>query len=44
MAARNIKVVEDFKEEDDCLVVARRVFRLFKHYTEKEIMEETKTK
>ena len=44
MASRNIKVVEDFKEEADSLVVARRVSRLFKQYTEKEIMEEIRTK
>ena len=43
MAARNIKVVESFKEEDDSLVVASRVSRLFKHYTE-EIMKEIKLK
>ena len=30
MAARSIKVVENFKEEDDSLVVARRVSRHFK--------------
>ena len=44
MASRNIKVVDDFKKEDDSMVVARRISRLFKQYTEKEIMEEIRMK
>ena len=44
MAQRKIRVVENFSEEDDSLVIARRVSKLLKQYTEKEIMEEIKKK
>ena len=44
MAQRKIKVVENFSDEDDSLVIARRVSKLFKQYTEKELMEEIKKK
>ena len=44
LAQRNIKVVNSFKEEDDFLVVARRVSKHFKLYAENELKEDIKTK
>ena len=42
LAQRNIKVVTDFREEDDFLVVTRRVSKLFKLYTGKEEIKKKK--
>ena len=44
LAQKNIRVVSSFKEDNDLLVVARRVSKHFKLYTEKELMDEIKLK
>ena len=42
LAQKNVKVVQNFNEEEDSMIIARRVPKLFRLYTEREFMEEIK--
>ena len=42
LTQKKIKVVQDFNEEIDSLVVERRKSKIFRHYSEKELKDEIK--
>ena len=42
LAEKNIKLVQNFNEKEDSMIIARRVSKLFRLYTEKELIEEIK--